>query len=89
MSAGSGCSHSTVREATKLTFGQDLIIKVPHEVNTFLEETPQMAVKFPRLFNTRDFYKTPTSISRALLGRFKLSFSRQEKVDLPTVVKKS
>ena len=25
-----------VREATKLTLGQDLIIKVPHEVNTVL-----------------------------------------------------
>ena len=26
-----------VHEATKLTFGQDLIVKVPHEVNTFLQ----------------------------------------------------
>ena len=25
-----------VREATKLTLGQDLIVKVPHEVNTLL-----------------------------------------------------
>ena len=37
-----------VREATKLTFGQDLIIKVPHVVNTLLRGDPlQMAVKFP------------------------------------------
>ena len=25
-----------IQEATKLTFGQDLIVKVPHEVNTLL-----------------------------------------------------
>ena len=29
-----------VREATKLTLGQDLIIKVPHEVNTLLRGDP-------------------------------------------------
>lgn len=29
-----------VREATKLTFGQDLIVKVPHEVNTLLQGDP-------------------------------------------------
>ena len=29
-----------VREDTKLTFGQDLIIKVPHEVNTLLRGDP-------------------------------------------------
>ena len=29
-----------VREATKLTFGQDLILKVPHEVNTVLRGDP-------------------------------------------------
>ena len=36
-----------VREATKLTFSQDLIIKVPHEVNTLLQGGCQTAVKFP------------------------------------------
>ena len=29
-----------VREATKLTFSQDLIVKVPHEVNTLLRGDP-------------------------------------------------
>ena len=29
-----------VQEATKLTLGQDLIIKVPHELNTFLRGDP-------------------------------------------------
>ena len=29
-----------VQEATKLTLGQDLIVKVPHEVNTLLQEDP-------------------------------------------------
>ena len=29
-----------VQEATKLTLGQDLIIKVPHEVNTLLRGDP-------------------------------------------------
>ena len=29
-----------VWEATKLTLGQDLIIKVPHEVNTLLQGDP-------------------------------------------------
>ena len=35
------------REATKLTLGQDLIVKVPHEVNTLLRGDPQMAVDIP------------------------------------------
>ena len=29
-----------VREATKLTLGQDLMVKVPHEVNTLLQGDP-------------------------------------------------
>ena len=29
-----------VQEATKLTLGQDLIVKVPHEVNTLLRGDP-------------------------------------------------
>ena len=36
-----------VREATKQTFSQDLIVKVPHEVNTLLQGGCQTAVKFP------------------------------------------
>ena len=35
-----------VQEATKLTLGQDLVIRVPREVNTLLKgDSPQMAVK--------------------------------------------
>ena len=29
-----------IQEATKVTLGQDLILKVPHEVNTLLQGTP-------------------------------------------------
>ena len=35
-----------VQEATKLTLGQDLVVRVPCEVNTLLQgDSPQMAVK--------------------------------------------
>lgn len=52
-----------VHEATKLTFGQDLIVKVPQEESTpSFEETPTSGYQIPGLFNTRDYYvKTPTS----------------------------
>ena len=38
-----------VREATKLTFSQDLIIKVPHEVNSLLQEDPHKRLSTPRI----------------------------------------
>ena len=53
-----------VQEATKLTLGQDLTVKVPHEVN---KVTPQMAVNISDYsipLNTTDFYvRTPMSLS--------------------------
>ena len=49
-----------VREATKLNLGQDLIIKVPHEVNTLLRGDPINDCQHPGLLNTRDCYvRTP------------------------------
>ena len=52
-----------VREATKLTFSQDLIIKVHMKSTPSFEETPTSGYQIPRLFNTRDCYvKTPTSV---------------------------
>ena len=50
-----------IQDATKLTLGQDLIIKVPHEVNTpSCEETPTNGCRHPGLLNTRDCYvRTP------------------------------
>ena len=38
-----------VREATKLTLGQDLIIKVPHEVNTLLRGDPHKWLSTSRI----------------------------------------
>ena len=38
-----------VREATKLTLGQDLIIKVPHEVNTLLQGDPHKWLSTSRI----------------------------------------
>ena len=40
MLTGSCCSCLTGSEATKLTLGQDLMVKVPHEVNTLLQGDP-------------------------------------------------
>ena len=52
-----------VQEATKLTLGQDLTIKVPHEVNTLLQGDPTNGCKHLGLLNTRDFYvRTPMSL---------------------------
>ena len=49
-----------VLEATKLTLGQDLMVKVLHEVNTRLRGDPINGCQHPRLLNTRDCYvKTP------------------------------
>ena len=49
-----------VREATKLTLGQDLMVKVPHEVNTLLRGDPINGCQHPRLLNSRDCYvRTP------------------------------
>ena len=44
---------SLVREATKLTLGQALIVKVPHEVNTLLRGDPTNGCQHPRLLSTR------------------------------------
>ena len=38
-----------VREATKLTLGQDLFIKVPHEVNTLLRGDPHKLLSTSRI----------------------------------------
>ena len=38
-----------VREATKLTLGQDLFIKVLHEVNTFLQGDPHKWLSTSRI----------------------------------------
>ena len=38
-----------VREATKLTLGQDLIVKVPHEVSTFLRGNPHKWLSTSRI----------------------------------------
>ena len=49
-----------VREATKLTLGQDLFIKVPHEVNTLLRGDPHKGCQHAGLLNTSDCYvRTP------------------------------
>ena len=54
-----------VREATKLTLGQDLIVKVPHKVNTLLQGDPINGHQHPRLLNTRDCYvRTPMLLLR-------------------------
>ena len=69
-----------VQEATKLTLGQDLTIKVPHEVNTLLQGDPTNGCKHLGLLNTRDFYvRTPMSL---------LSLVKQ-KVDPHMTAKKS
>ena len=52
-----------VQEATKLTLGQDLTVKVPHEVNTLLQGDPTDGCQHLGLLNTRDFYvRTPMSL---------------------------
>ena len=52
-----------VREATKLTLGQDLFVKVSHEVNTLLRGDPINDCQHPGLLNTRDCYvRTPMSL---------------------------
>ena len=38
-----------VWEATKLTLGQDLIVKVPHEVSTFLQGDPHKWLSTSRI----------------------------------------
>ena len=38
-----------VREATKLTLGQDLFVKVPHEVNTLLRGNPHKWLSTSRI----------------------------------------
>ena len=38
-----------VREATKLTLGQDLFVKVPHEVNTVLRGDPHKWLSISRI----------------------------------------
>ena len=49
-----------VQEVIKLTLGQDLIAKVPHEVNTPLLENPINGCRRPRLLSSRDYYvRTP------------------------------
>ena len=48
-----------VQEATKLTLGQDMMAKDPHEVNTLLQGRVN-GCQHPRLLNTRDCYvRTP------------------------------
>ena len=49
-----------VQEATELTLGQDLFVKVPHEVQLSCEGTPINGCQHPGLLNTRDSYvRTP------------------------------
>lgn len=51
-----------VRETTKLTLGQDLFVKVPHEVNTLLRGDPHKWLSTSRITQHRDCYvRTPLS----------------------------
>ena len=51
-----------VREATKLTLGQDLSVKAPHEVNTLLRGDPHKWLSTSRVTQYRDCYvRTPLS----------------------------
>ena len=52
-----------VREATKLTLGQDLFIQVPHEVNALLRGDPINGYQHPGLPNTRDCYVRPSHVT--------------------------
>ena len=49
MLTGSCCSCLTGSEATKLTLGQDLMVKVPHEVNTLLQGDPHKWLSTSRI----------------------------------------
>ena len=69
-----------VQETTKLTLGQDLTIKVPHEVNTLLQGDPTNGCQHLGLLNIRDFYvRTPMSLLSLV----------QQKVDPHMIAKKS
>ena len=49
MLTGSCCSCLTGSEATKLTLGQDLMVKVLHEVNTLLQGDPHKWLSTSRI----------------------------------------
>ena len=57
-----------VREATKLTLSQDLIVKVPHEVNSLLQEDPHKRLLTPRITHTQDCYVRTPMLLLSLVG---------------------
>ena len=79
-----------VREATKLTFSQDLIVKVPHEVNTLLGGDSHKWLSNSRIIQYQGLLCENLNLCiEPCQGLNQQHFSQWEKVDLPTIARKS